>query len=93
MNKSELIDVIAKKADISKAAAGRSLDAVIDSIVEAVSKGDQVTLIGFGSFKKSHRPARKGMNPKTKQPIDIKATDLPKFSAGSDFKAKVAKGC
>ena len=91
MNKSELIDAIATQADISKAAAGRALDATVAAITEAVAKGDSVTLVGFGSFKASVRAARTGKNPKTGASIDIPATTVPKFSAGASFKAAVAK--
>jgi len=91
MNKSELIDTIAAGADISKAAAGRALDATIAAITTAVAKGDSVTLVGFGSFKAAKRAARTGKNPKTGAAIKIPATTVPKFSAGASFKAAVAK--
>ena len=90
MNKAELIESVAAAADISKAAAGKALDAVIAATVKAVSKGDTVTLIGFGSFKSSKRAARMGKNPKTGEAIKIAATTVPKFSAGAGFKAAVA---
>ena len=90
MNKSDLIDAIAKEADISKAAAGRALDAAIAAITTAVAKGDAVTLVGFGSFKSAKRAAREGKNPKTGEKIKILATTVPKFSAGASFKAAVA---
>lgn len=91
MNKSELIDAMAAGADISKAAAGRALDAAVAAITTAVSKGDSVTLVGFGSFKAAKRAARTGKNPKTGAAIKIPATTVPKFSAGASFKAAVAK--
>ncbi|MBW7900982.1 MAG: HU family DNA-binding protein [Rhodocyclaceae bacterium] len=91
MNKSELIDAIAAGADISKAAAGRALDAAVAAITTAVAKGDNVTLVGFGSFKAAKRAARTGKNPKTGAAIKIPATTVPKFSAGASFKAAVAK--
>ncbi|WP_126448017.1 HU family DNA-binding protein [Sulfuricystis multivorans] len=91
MNKSELVDAIAAGADINKAAAGKILDAFIDTIIAAVAKGDQVTLVGFGSFKASTRAARTGKNPKTGAKIKIPATTVPRFSAGAGFKAAVAK--
>lgn len=90
MNKSELIEATAKAADISKAAADRALSAVIDAVVKAVSKGDTVTLVGFGSFKPAKRAARTGKNPKTGAPLKIAATTVPKFTAGASFKAAVA---
>ena len=91
MNKSELIDAIAAGADISKAAAGRALDAAVSAITTTVAKGDNVTLVGFGSFKPAKRAARTGKNPKTGAAIKIPATTVPKFSAGASFKAAVAK--
>jgi DNA-binding protein HU-beta len=91
MNKSDLIDAIAKDAEISKAAAGRALDGAIAAITSAVASGDAVTLVGFGSFKSSKRAAREGKNPKTGEKIKIPATTVPKFSAGASFKAAVAK--
>ena len=90
MNKSELIDAIAAKTELSKVASGKALDAVIEAIVQAVAKGDGVSLVGFGSFKASARAAREGKNPKTGEKIKIPATTVPKFSAGASFKAAVA---
>ena len=90
MNKSELIDAIAAGADISKAAAGRALDAAVGAITTAVSKGDSVTLVGFGSFKAAKRAARTGKNPKTGEALKIAATTVPTFKAGAAFKAAVA---
>lgn len=90
MNKSELIEATAKAADISKAAADRALSAVMEAVVKAVSKGDTVTLVGFGSFKPAKRAARTGKNPKTGAPLKIAATTVPKFTAGASFKAAVA---
>ncbi|NWG39301.1 MAG: HU family DNA-binding protein [Hydrogenophilaceae bacterium] len=90
MNKSELIDIAADGADISKAAAGKALDAAMSAIVKAVSKGDTVTLIGFGTFKSSKRAARTGRNPQTGKEIKIAATTVPRFTAGASFKAAVA---
>ena len=90
MNKAELIEIAAKEADISKAAAGKALDATIAAVVKAVSKGDTVTLVGFGTFKSSKRAARMDKNPKTGEAIKIAATTVPKFSAGTGFKAAVA---
>jgi DNA-binding protein HU-beta len=90
MNKSELVEVAAKDADISKAAAERALSAMIDAVVKAVSKGDSVTLVGFGTFKSAKRAARTGKNPKTGATLKIPATTVPKFSAGAAFKAAVA---
>jgi DNA-binding protein HU-beta len=90
MNKSEMIDAVAQGADISKAAAGKALDAAIDAVVKAVSKGDTVTLVGFGTFKSSKRAARTGRNPQTGKEIKIAATTVPRFTPGAGFKAAVA---
>ena len=90
MNKSELIDVAATEADISKAAAGKALDALLAAVVKAVAKGDSVTLVGFGTFKSSKRAARTGRNPQTGAELKIAATTVPRFTAGAGFKASVA---
>ena len=90
MNGSELIEIVAKEADLSKAAAASALDAVTAAIVKAVSKGDTVTLIGFGTFKSSKRAARTGRNPQTGKEIKIAATTVPRFTAGAGFKTAVA---
>lgn len=90
MNKSELIDVIAKEADLTKVASGNALDAITAAIVKAVAKGDTVTLVGFGTFKSAKRAARTGRNPATGATIKIAASTSPKFSAGATFKAAVA---
>ncbi len=86
MNKSELIDHIAKQADISKAAAGRSLDAMIGAIRTTLKKGGSVTLVGFGTFSVGKRAARTGRNPRTGATIKIKAAKLPKFRPGKGLK-------
>ena len=90
MNKSEFIDAIAARTELSKVASGKALDAVIETIVEAVAKGDGVSLVGFGSFKAAPRAVREGKNPKTGEKIKIAATTVPKFSAGATFKTTVA---
>ncbi len=90
MNKAELIEAIAKEAELTKADAERVLTATIAAIVKAVAKGDTVTLIGFGSFKPVKRAARAGRNPATGAAIKIAATTTPKFTAGATFKAAVA---
>ena len=89
MNKSDLVDAVAKSADISKAAAGRALDATVDSIKKALKKGDTVSLVGFGTFKVGKRAARNGRNPRTGETIKIKAAKVPKFSAGKGLKDAV----
>ena len=90
MNKTELIEATAAEADISKAAAGRALDAILGAVVKAVANGDSVTLIGFGAFKSSKRAARTGRNPQTGKEMKIAATTVPRFTAGAGFKAAVA---
>ncbi|MDS4013728.1 MAG: HU family DNA-binding protein [Candidatus Accumulibacter sp.] len=90
MNKSELIDALAARTELSKATCAKALDAVIDTIVETVAEGETVTLVGFGSFRASGRAAREGKNPKTGAKIMIPQTTVPKFAAGAGFKAKVA---
>lgn len=86
MNKSELIDQIATSAEISKAAAGRALDAAIMAIKTTLKKGGMVTLVGFGTFYIGKRVARSGRNPRTGTPIRIKAAKVPKFRAGKGLK-------
>ena len=89
MNKSELIDAIAASADLSKASAGNALDATLKAIEEALSTGDQVTLVGFGTFAVKKRAARTGRNPQTGAQIQIKAARVPGFKAGKGFKDAV----
>jgi DNA-binding protein HU-beta len=89
MNKSELIETVSGDADISKAAAERALNSVVEAITKAVTKGDRVTLVGFGTFYSSKRAARTGKNPRTGEKIKIAAATVPKFSAGAAFKAAV----
>ncbi len=86
MNKIELIETIAIQADISKAAAGRALDAAIDSIKRALKTGDTVSLIGFGTFYVGERAARTGRNPRTGKTLQINAAKSPKFRAGKGLK-------
>jgi len=89
MNKSELIDAVATAADITKADAGRAIDATVAAITDTLSKGDSLSLIGFGTFSISHRAARAGRNPRTGETIQIKAAKLPKFKAGKALKDAV----
>ena len=89
MNKSELIDQIAKSADLSKAAAGRALDATIAAVKTSLKKGSMVTLVGFGTFYVGKRAARSGRNPRTGAAIKIKAAKVPKFRAGKGLKDAV----
>lgn len=89
MNKTDLIDAIAEAADISKAAAGRALDGFVDAVTGALKKGDQVSLVGFGSFSVRERAARTGRNPQTGATINIKASKTPAFKAGKALKDAV----
>ncbi len=91
MNKSELIKAIAHETDLSKAAAGRALNAVLNTIIKVVAKKQGVQLIGFGTFKAAKRAARTGKNPRTGEPVKIAAATVPRFSAGAAFKAAVNK--
>jgi DNA-binding protein HU-beta len=91
MNKSELIDAVATSAGLTKVDAAKAIDALVETIVEAVANDDGVSLVGFGTFKASARAAREGKNPKTGEKLSIAATTVPKFSAGATFKAAVAK--
>lgn len=86
MNKSELIDAIAESADLSKASAGRALDAVVDAITNALKSDDSVSLVGFGTFSVKERAARTGRNPQTGAPIEIAAAKIPSFKAGKALK-------
>ena len=89
MNKSDLIDAMADSADISKAAAGRALDGLLDAITESVKKDDPVSIVGFGTFLLRERKARTGRNPKTGMAIEIAASKAPAFKAGKGFKDAV----
>lgn len=89
MNKSELVDAIATSADISKAAAGRALDAVTESITLALKQDEQVALVGFGTFVVKDRAARSGRNPQTGETIQIAAAKIPSFKAGKALKDSV----
>ena len=89
MTKAELIAKVAKDAKITKAAAGKAIDGIIDGITKALKKGDRVTLVGFGSFSVSKRKARIGRNPQTGKPIKIAARKVTKFKAGSELSKAV----
>ena len=86
MTKGEIIEKMAKDADISKAAADKALNSFIDGIKKTLKKGNKVTLVGFGTFSVGKRAARKGRNPQTGAVIKIKASKTPKFKAGKAFK-------
>lgn len=89
MNKSDLIDAIAESAGLSKADAGRALDATVDAITGALKKGQSVSLVGFGTFSVRDRAARTGRNPRTGETIKIKASKNPAFKAGKALKDAV----
>jgi DNA-binding protein HU-beta len=89
MNKAQMIDHMAKTADISKAAAGRALDAMIGAVKTSLRKGGSVTLVGFGTFRVTRRKQRTGRNPRTNQPIKIPAAKVARFAPGKAFKDAV----
>jgi len=89
MVKTELIVECATKAEITKVESEKVVNAVLDTIVGAVSANEKVQIVGFGSFEKRHREAREGRNPKDGTPIQIEATDVPAFKAGKAFKDAV----
>ena len=91
MNKAELIEALAKETDMSKAAAGRAVSALVSIITKTVAKKQDVQLIGFGTFKAAKRAARVGKNPRTSEKLKIAAATVPRFSAGAAFKAAVNK--
>ncbi|MGB3722466.1 MAG: HU family DNA-binding protein [Pacificimonas sp.] len=89
MNKQELIAAVAGHADISRADAAKSVEAVFDTVQAALAKGDEVRLVGFGTFSTTERKASTGRNPRTGEPMQIKASTLPKFKAGKGLKDAV----
>ena len=92
MNKSDLVDAVAERADMSKAEAGRAVDAVLGSVGDALGNGDSVSLVGFGTFSVRHRAARMGRNPQTGATMQIAASKVPGFKAGKALKDKVKHG-
>jgi len=89
MTKTELVDVVAQKGGMTKAAAGRAVDAVVEAVTKALSKGEKVTVTGFGTFEVRHRAARMGRNPQTGATLHIAATKTPAFKAGKALKEAV----
>jgi len=89
MTKAELAAKIAEKSGLSKTDAEKALNAFQESVIDAVKKGDKVSLVGFGSFEQTQRSARKGRNPQTGEEINIPASKAPKFTAGKSFKEAV----
>ncbi len=92
MNKSDLVDAVAGRADMSKAEAGRAVDAVLGSVGDALGNGDSVSLVGFGTFSVRHTAARMGRNPQTGATMQIAASKVPGFKAGKALKDKVKHG-
>lgn len=89
MNKSELIDQVAEKADISKAMAGRAVDALVEAVAESLQVGNSVTLIGFGTFAVRERASRSGRNPRTGEVLEIKASKTVGFKPGKTLKERL----
>ena len=89
MNKAELVDAVAAKADLSRSDAGNAVEAIFDTITAALQKGDNVSLVGFGTFSVKRRAARTGRNPRTGEPLQIPATNAPGFKAGKGLKDAV----
>lgn len=86
MTKSEFVEHVANKAELDKKTAGRAVDAMLEVIEETLTRGSDVTFSGFGKFHVTQRSARQGINPQTKEPIQIKASKAPKFTAGASLK-------
>ena len=91
MNKSELIAAMAEKSGLSKKDSEKALGAFMDTVVDALKDGDKVALVGFGTFDVRERAARTGLNPRTKEPIEIAASKAPSFKAGKAFKDELNK--
>ena len=90
MNKTDLVSAVAEKSDLTKANAGRAVDAVLDAITEGLKSGNTITLLGFGTFSVKERAARTGRNPKTGEELQIKASKVPSFKPGKGLKDSVA---
>ena len=90
MTKNDLVSAVSASTGLNRSDAGRAVDAVFDSITDALARGEEVRLIGFGTFTVAMRAASKGRNPRTNEPIDIPALSLPKFKAGKLLKDAVA---
>ena len=89
MNKNDLVATVASSADLSKAAAAKAVDSVFDAITASLKTGTEVRLVGFGTFSVARRKASRGRNPRTGEPIDIPASNQPKFKAGKALKESV----
>lgn len=91
MTKTELINAVAEKAELTKKDADKAVSAVIDTITESLAKGEKIQLVGFGTFEVRERAARTGINPQTKQTIEIAASKNPVFKAGKALKDSLSK--
>ena len=89
MNKGEFVDAVAAKGEMSKVDASNAVDAVLEAVTEAMKQGDQITLVGFGTFLVRKREARTGRNPRTGEPLQIAASNVPSFKAGKALKDAV----
>jgi DNA-binding protein HU-beta len=89
VTKQDFVDAVADRAGMSKREAADAVEAVLDTITDTLKRGDSVTFTGFGKFSTSHRAARMGVNPRTGERVQINATTVPKFSAGSSLKSAV----
>ncbi|MEM6641223.1 MAG: HU family DNA-binding protein [Pseudomonadota bacterium] len=89
MNKGELIDAVAASAGLSRADASNAVDATLDAITDCLKRGDTASIVGFGSFTVKHREARTGRNPRTNEPLQIAARNVPGFKAGKALKDAV----
>lgn len=90
MNKSDLVTAVANDSGLTKTDAAKAVDAAFDAITAALKKGDEIRLVGFGTFAVSERAARTGKNPRTGEPVQIAASKAPKFKAGKQLKDAVA---
>jgi DNA-binding protein HU-beta len=89
LNKAELVDIVAKEAGTTKKDAEQVINAMMDTIIKHVARGERVTLVGFGAFETRQRKARTGRNPKTNEPLNIPAKKVVGFSSGKEFKARL----
>ncbi|HHB12272.1 MAG TPA: HU family DNA-binding protein [Chromatiales bacterium] len=89
MNKTELVDAVSKEADLTKADAARAVDAVIQAVTDALKRGEQVSILGFGTFLVRERAARTGRNPRTQETLEIPASKVPAFKPGKALKDAV----
>jgi DNA-binding protein HU-beta len=90
MNKSQLVDAVAKDSGLSKVDSSRAIESLLDTVSRTLKKGEEVSITGFGKFSVVHRAARQGVNPRTGEPVKIKASKAPKFSPGAPLKQAVS---